>query len=282
MGEIAGGEFTGKGGLRISWREWVLDAPIRGVVVISHGAGEHSGRYAHVAERLNSAGFAVFALDHRGHGRSAGERMRFASVDPLAEDLRKMIAIAKERFPGLPAYLLAHSTGALIGLHYACDHQEELAGVILTGALASVDQAPPVRYAARAIAKVAPGRGLFTVDPETISRDPEVVRAYQEDPLNYTGSYPAETIVALERTGRTFPGRLPGLRLPLLVMHGEDDKLTPPAGSRLVDELASSEDKTLRVYEGLRHEILNEPERDEILSEIVAWLDERTPVAERT
>lgn len=274
--EIGGGRFEGEGGVEVRWREWLVDAPMRGVVVISHGAGEHSGRYAHVASRLNSAGYAVFALDHRGHGRSGGERMRFASVDPLAADLGTMIGIAKAAFPGLPVFLLAHSMGALVGLHYACDHQDELAGLILSGALASVDQAHHLRLAARLVAKVAPGRGIFKVDPETVSRDPEVVRDYEEDPLNFNGSYPAETIVALEKTGLTFPGRLPALTLPLLVLHGADDRLTPPTGSRLVDELASSEDKTLRLYDGLRHEILNEPERDEILSEIVGWLEART------
>lgn len=269
------GEFEGEGGVGISYRAWAPAGPARAPVVISHGGGEHSGRYAHVAARLNDAGHPVFALDHRGHGRSAGPRMRFASVAPLAADLRTMVAMATRAVPGTRPFLLAHSMGALVGLDYACDHQDELSGLVLSGALASVEQAPPVRLAARAVARIAPGRGIFKVDPETVSRDPAVVRAYDEDPLNFHGSFPAATVVALERTGLTFPDRLPALTLPLLILHGADDRLTPPAGSLLVDELATSPDKTLRLYEGLRHEILNEPERDRILDEIVAWIDAR-------
>jgi alpha-beta hydrolase superfamily lysophospholipase len=272
----AEGSFEGEGGVEISYRIWRGEGTPRAAVVISHGGGEHCGRYAHVARRLNDAGYPVFALDHRGHGRSGGGRMRFDSVDPLAADLRTMVGIAADAVSVRRPFLLAHSMGAAVGLHYACDHQDELSGLVLSGALAALDQKTPARIAARAIARVAPGRGIFTVDPQTVSRDPEVVRGYDEDPLNFHGAFPAASIVALERVGMTFPRRLPSLTLPLLILHGGDDKLTPPSGSRLVDELASSHDKTLRIYPGLRHEILNEPERDTIIDEIVAWLIERS------
>jgi acylglycerol lipase len=270
---VSDGSFDGEGGVEITYRAWMPDAEPHAAVVISHGGGEHSGRYAHVAAALNHAGYAVWALDHRGHGRSGGPRMRFDSVDPLAADLRQMISIAARQVPARKPFLLAHSMGSAIGLDYACDHQDELSGLILSGTLASVDQAPPIRLVVRAVASIAPGIGVFKVDPETVSRDPEVVRAYDSDPLNFHGSFPAATVAALQRVGEGFPKRLPSLSLPLLIMHGGDDRLTSPSGSRLVDELASSEDKTLRIYDGLRHEILNEPEQDEIIAEIVAWLD---------
>ena len=205
--------------------------------------------------------------------------MRFDSVDPLAADLRTMVAIAAREAPGRSRSCWPHSMGATVGLHYACDHQDELSGLILSGALASVEQAPPIRYIVRAVAKVAPGVGVFKVDPETVSRDPEVVRDYDADPLNFHGSFPAVTVAALQKVGEGFPERFPGLTLPLLILHGGDDRLTPPGGSRLVDELASSEDKRLHIYDGLRHEILNEPEQDQVLDEIVAWLAERSPPA---
>ncbi len=272
---MSDGNFTGEGGVEIVYRIWTPAGEPRAAVVICHGGGEHSGRYEHVARGLSEAGYAVWALDHRGHGRSGGERVRFGSMAPLAADLRHLVGIAAEAVPAPKPFVLAHSMGALIALDYVCDHQDELSGLILSGALASLDQARPVRLAARVIAKVAPGRGIFRVDPETVSRNPQVVADYDSDPLNFHGSYPAESIVALERTGLTFSDRLPGVRLPLLILHGADDKLTSPAGSRLVDELASSEDKTLVLYPGLRHEILNEPEGPEIIAEIVAWLDAR-------
>lgn len=275
---MSGGEhsFEGEGRVRIGYRAWPTAGSTRAAVVISHGGGEHSGRYGHVAGRLNAAGYEVYALDHRGHGTSDGERMRFGSVDPLAADLREMVRIAAEAVPARKPFLLAHSMGAAVGLHYACDHQDELSGMVLSGALASLDQKTPVRMAARAVARIAPARGIFKVDPETVSRDPEVITAYDSDPLNFHGSIPAETIVALERVGMSFPKRLPSLTLPLLILHGGSDKLTPPSGSRLVDELAGSHDKTLHIYPGLRHEILNEPERDAVIDEIVAWLIARS------
>ncbi len=266
------GSFDGAGGVAISYRSWPAQGQARGVVVISHGGGEHSGRYEHVAARLCAEGYAVYALDHRGHGRSGGPRMRFDSVDPLAADLRTMVAIAAQQAPDRKPFLLAHSMGATVGLHYACDHQDELSGLILSGALASVDQKPPIRLVVRAVAAIAPGVGVFKVDPETVSRDPDVVRAYDTDPLNFHGSFPATTVAALQRVGEGFPQRIPALSLPLLILHGGDDRLTPPSGSRLVDELAGSEDKTLHIFDGLRHEILNEPEQDQVLDEIAAWL----------
>ncbi len=272
----AAGSFQGEGDVEIRYRAWPASGVARAAVVISHGGGEHCGRYEHVAARLVAAGYPVWALDHRGHGLSGGERMRFSSVAPMAADLRTMVGIAAAEVPERRPFLLAHSMGAAIGLDYACDHQDELSGLVLSGALAALDQKTPVRLAARAMARVAPGRGIFRVDPETVSRDPAVVAGYDADPLNFHGSFPAESIVSLERVGMTFPKRLPSLTLPLLILHGADDKLTSPSGSRLVDELASSHDKTLRMYPGLRHEILNEPEREAILDEIVAWLIERS------
>ena len=269
------GRFDGAGGVEVVYRRWAANGEPRAAVVISHGAGEHSGRYEHVAARLSGEGYSVYALDHRGHGRSAGPRMRFDSLDPLAADLRTMVGIAAAETPGHKPFLLAHSMGSTVGLHYACDHQEELAGLICSGALASVDQKPHIRWTVRAMAKIAPGIGVFKVDPETVSRDPEVVRDYDSDPLNFHGSFPAERVNALQRVGEGFPERLPRLTLPLLIMHGGADELTPASGSRAVDELAGSEDKTLHIFDGLRHEILNEPEQDQVLDEIVAWLDAR-------
>jgi alpha-beta hydrolase superfamily lysophospholipase len=276
MSDGAAGSFQGEGGVEIKYRAWPCPRTPRAAVVISHGGGEHSGRYAHVAERLVSAGYPVWALDHRGHGLSEGERMRFSSVAPMAADLRTMIGIAAAEVTARKPFLLAHSMGATIGLDYACEHQDELSGLVLSGALATLDQKAPVRIAARAVARISPGRGIFKVDSETVSRDPAVIAGYDSDPLNFHGSFPAESIVALEKTGTTFPRRLPSLTLPLLILHGAEDKLTSPGGSRLVDELASSHDKTLHLYPGLRHEILNEPEQDAIIDEIVAWLIARS------
>jgi alpha-beta hydrolase superfamily lysophospholipase len=269
------GAFTGEDGVEISYRTWLPEAKPRAAVVISHGGGEHSGRYEHVAWALNEAGYGVWALDHRGHGRSGGERARFDSLEPLADDLGQMIEVAAaEVLTGRP-FVLAHSMGGAVALEYACERQQEIAGLVLSGPLVVLNTARPLRLAAAAISRVAPGLGLYRVDSEGVSRDPEVISGYDADPLNFHGSFPATSVAAMDRATRSFPGRLPSLRLPLLIMHGSDDWIASPQGSRLVDELASSDDKTLKLYEGLRHEILNEPEGPEIVAAITAWLDAR-------
>jgi acylglycerol lipase len=267
------GSFDGEGGVEIRYRRWLPEGSARAVVVISHGGGEHSGRYQHVAARLNRAGYAVYAPDHRGHGRSAGARMRFASVEPLAADLGRMVEVARSAHPGLPCFLLAHSMGATVGLAYLFAGQAEIAGAVLTGSLAQIDAGGVQRAVVRTLARVAPGVGVYRVDSAAVSRDPEVARAYDADQLNFHGKFTAATVVALDEAVGAFPERLPGLRVPLLVMHGGADRVTTPRGSELVDRLAGSDDKTLVILDGLYHEILNEPEQDEILDRIVGWLD---------
>jgi alpha-beta hydrolase superfamily lysophospholipase len=199
--------------------------------------------------------------------------MRFDSVEPLAADLGRMVALARADQPGLPCFLLAHSMGATVGLTHMFEGQAELAGAVLTGSLALVDAGGVRRAAVRTLARVAPGLGVYRVDPDAVSRDPEVVRAYDADPLNFHGQFSAATAVALDDAAAAFPERLPELRLPLLVMHGGADRVTTPRGSELVDRLAGSDDKTLVILDGLYHEILNEPEQDAILDRIVDWLD---------
>ena len=245
-------------------------------MVIAHGVSEHSDRYAHVGERLASAGYAVHALDHRGHGHSGGRR---AVIDRLAhalDDLDALIDAARSRHPGLPLFLLGHSMGGGVALAYAVRRQEKLAGLALSAPLAVLETASPVtRMVARILSAVAPGLGVYQVESSAISTDPEVVRAYDEDPRIHHEKLPARTVAELTGEIGTFPEAIPSLRLPLLVMHGSADRITPPDGSRLVHEWAGSDDKTLIFYEGLYHEILNEPERERVLSDLVRWLDAR-------
>ena len=246
-------------------------------MVIAHGASEHSGRYAHVGERLAGDGYAVYALDHRGHGRSQGRRAVLDRLDHAIADLRTFVELVSRREPQSGVFLLGHSMGGAIAIAYAVRHQETLAGLALSGPLAALEAASPItRGAARLLSAVAPGLGIYDVDSSAVSRDPAVVRAYDDDPLVHHGKLPARTVAELSAAVERFPDEARSLRLPLLVMHGGEDMLTPPDGSRMVHERAASEDKTLRVYDGLYHEILNEPEQDRVLDDLVAWLDART------
>ena len=274
------GELRGAGGLRLFTRAWPAAGEPRAVVVLAHGAGEHCGRYAHVAARLVGEGFALHALDHRGHGRSEGRRAYVDRVANAVADLDQLVVLARERHPGVPLFLLGHSMGGMLALAYTLRHEERLDGLLLSAPLAALEAASPVmRAAGRLLSAIAPTLGIFDVDPERVSRDPEVVRAYVEDPLVHHGKLPARSIGEFAAAVDRFPSQVPRLRLPLLVMHGTGDRIVPMAASLMVHGGAGSEDKQLELYEGLYHEILNEPEQQQVMDDIVAWIQARLPAA---
>lgn len=266
--------MEGVNGLRLYRQAWLPDADPRATVVLAHGAGEHSGRYAHVAKRLTDEGYALYTLDHRGHGKSDGRRADIDRIAKVVADLRSLISLARAEHPDRKLFLLGHSMGGCIALAYACDHQDEIDGLLLTDPAISLETASPItRLISKVLGEVVPGLGVFGVDPTTVSRDPDVVHNYETDPLVHHGKLPARTIGELTRAAESFPQRVPGLTLPLIVMHGTDDPIVPLASSELLYERVSSADKTIKLYEGLYHEILNEPEQGEVLDDIVAWLE---------
>jgi alpha-beta hydrolase superfamily lysophospholipase len=166
--------------------------------------------------------------------------------------------------------------GGAVALAYAVRHQDRLRGLVLSAPLAALEAASPVtRLAGRVLSAIAPKLGVLDIDASGVSRDPEVVRDYDADPLNYRGKLPARTIAELSRTIGDFPDQVGGLTLPLLTMHGTDDRLTPPEGSEMLIERAGSADKSIIRYDGLYHELLNEPERQQVLDDIVAWMEAR-------
>ncbi len=266
------GELTGVGGARLYRQAWVPDGEVRGVVVLAHGLSEHSGRYRHVAARLMGAGFAVEALDHRGHGRSEGPRA-FVEIDAVVTDLDSLVDAAAAANAGLPLFLLGHSMGGLVATEYAIRYQRKLSGLILSAPLAALEAASPLtRMVARVISGVAPKLGLVEVDAALVSRDPEVVHAYDADPLVYRRRLPARTVSQLASAVVSLPERAVVITLPVLIMYGSGDHLVPPAGSIMLDSVISSEDKTLKIYDGLFHEIFNEREQAQVLDDLCAWL----------
>lgn len=265
--------FSGVGGTTIEYDVYEPEGAPKGLILVAHGLGEHRGRYHHVAERLVALGLRVAVPDHRGHGKSGGPRCDTRDVSEFTADLETLRKATLVE--GAPTYLLGHSMGGLIALDYALDHQSDLAALMLSGPLVlpGEDQPPYLIAIAKVLGKVVPTLGTLALDPQSVSKDPQVVAAYEADPLNYHGKVRAGTGAALLNRLQTFPARLPSLRLPLLVMHGADDKLTNPEGSRLVDRLTGSTDKTLMIYPGLFHEIFNEPEQDQVLGDLTTWLD---------
>jgi alpha-beta hydrolase superfamily lysophospholipase len=270
------GHFEGVGGLRIFTQAWLPEGDPRVLVVLAHGGGEHSGRYEHVAQRFTGEGIAIYTLDHRGHGRSEGKRGMIDRIANAVTDIDHVVSTARDRHPGTPLFLLGHSVGGCLAISYGLSHQERLDGLVLSAPVAALEAASA---ATRAIGKllsvVAPGLGVFAVDASKVSRDPEEVRKYETDPLVLHGKLPARTVAELSAAVERFPEQVPAITLPLLVMHGTADVIVPPAASHMVHDRASSEDKQLELYEGLFHEILNEPERDRVMDDITSWIHAR-------
>lgn len=262
------------------YRCWASDSP-RAWALIVHGLGEHSGRYEHVAEALTARGVSVLAPDHPGHGRSPGHRChiaRFSDFFPALDALRDE---AERRNPGLPCFLVGHSMGGLIGAVYLLDRQARFAGAAFSGAAFEVPE-PPGAVALlinRLVAWLFPTAGVMQLDAGEVSRDAEVVRRYREDPLVHSGKVTARLVAELMAAIATLQARRGTLRLPVLVMHGEADVMTPAAGSRRFFEAIGSTEKTLRLYPGLYHEIFNEPEQAQVIGDLCDWLDARISAA---
>jgi acylglycerol lipase len=269
------GRFAGAGGLEIYWQAWLPEASPDAIVLISHGGAEHGGRYAWTASQLTARGYATYAIDHRGHGRSAGPRAYVDRIDNAVTDLHALAELTRERHPATEVFLLGHSMGGLIAISYALAHQDDLAGLVLSAPLAVLEANPATRLASRLLSAAAPRLPVYRIDGATVSRDPDVVRAYDDDPLNHRGMLPARTVGELAATTATFRDRLPELRLPVLTVYGTGDRLVDNAGSILVDEAGGSADSTLIAYDGLYHEVLNEPERERVIGDIGDWIDAR-------
>ncbi|MEE6179815.1 alpha/beta hydrolase [Mycobacterium sp. 050134] len=269
--------FDGVGGVRIVYDVWTPDTPARAVVVLSHGLGEYARRYDHVAQRFAEAGLVTYALDHRGHGRSGGKRVLVRDITEYTADFDTLVGIATREHPGLTCIVLGHSMGGGIVFAYGVERPDNYDMMVLSGpAVAAQDQISRVKaLAARVLGAVVPGLPVEELDVEAISRDPAVVAAYNEDPLVYHGKVPTGIGRALLQVGETMPHRAPALTAPLLVVHGSDDRLIPVAGSRRLVDCVGSTDVELKVYPGLYHEVFNEPERDQVLGDVVAWISQR-------
>lgn len=268
-------------GLAIYHQSWLPAEDPHAVILLVHGLGEHSGRYRHVAAALTGAGYAVHALDHRGHGQSGGKRVFARSYTELTDDLAAFRAHVEAQHPGVPLVVLGHSMGGNLAVGHVLDHQDGITGLALSGpALKVGDELTPTKIKIfTLVAKVAPGVRPEGLDADAISRDPEVVEAYRADPSVYTGKITAGLGAALIGAMGRFPARYEELRLPVLLMHGTDDRLADIEGSRQLERLAVNADVTAHYYDGLYHEVFNEPEQDQVIADLLEWL---SSVASRT
>jgi acylglycerol lipase len=256
------------------WQAWTVEAPA-GLVVLVHGLHEHGGRYRHVGQRLARSGYATFVVDHPGHGRSSGARGNIGSMAGTVDGVDQLARLAAERHPGTPLFVYGHSMGGLIALTYLTGAPDpRIRGAVISAPALDTGAATGAqRLVAPLLSRVLPNLGVLALDADAVSRDPEVVRAYRTDPLNHTGKVRARTGAEMMLATVAIPARLPRLTLPVLVLHGGADRLVPTAASEVVAARAGSADVTRRVYDGLYHEPHNEPEQEQVLDDVVAWLD---------
>ena len=261
-------------GLTLYRQWWIPEAEPTAVVMVFHGLGEHSGRYGHVAEALNAAGYAVHAVDHRGHGKSEGKPVFVKSYGEFMSDLVLFRDLVETAHPGLPLFVLGHSMGGNLAVGHTLAHQDGLAGLALSGpALKVGDDITPIQVKLIGVlGRIVPGFRPQALDASSISRDPAVVDAYRNDPLVYTGKMSAGIGWALIERMEQFPSQYGELRLPVLLQHGTADQLANVEGSRELERLATNATVTSHYYEGLYHEIYTEPEQQTVLADLVAWL----------
>ncbi|WP_421842862.1 alpha/beta hydrolase [Mycobacterium sp.] len=269
--------FDGIGGVRIVYDTWASDVPAQAVVILAHGLGEHARRYDHVAQRLSEAGLVMYALDHRGHGRSGGKRVRVRDIAEYTGDFDTLVGIATREHPGLKRIVLGHSMGGGIVFAYGVERPDNYDLMVLSAPAVTTQDlvSPVVAFVAKVLGVVAPGLPVQQLDTDAISRDPAVVETYNKDPLVYHGRVPTGIGRVLLQVGETMPRRAPALTAPLLVVHGSVDRLIPVDGSRRLIECVGSTDVELKVYPGLYHEVFNEPERNEVLADVVSWITKR-------
>ena len=266
-------------GLDIFIRSWRPGTPPRAVVGIVHGVKSHSGYYFWAAEQLVARGFAVYALDLHGRGQSDGERFFVEKIADYLDDVDTLLKVARSREPGLPVFLLGHSAGGVISSVYTLEHQAELAGFICESFAFRV-YAPDLALAiVKGLSHIAPHVHVLNLKSEDFSRDPRVVQAMNDDPLIEGEVQPANTVAELVRADERLEREFPSITLPVLIMHGTADKVTKPSGSQLFFDTAGSTDKTLKLYDGHAHDLLNDIDREKVMADIVEWINKRMPAA---
>jgi len=262
-------------GMRIHVRAFPAVGRPRAALVICHGVNSHGGQYLWAGAQFASAGFATFALDLRGRGRSEGARFHVDDIAEYVADVEAVVSLARSRYPGLPVFLLGHSAGGVVSCTYALDRQAEIAGLVCESFAFKVPAPDAVLAVVKGLSHVAPRLPVLKLKNADFSRDPIAVRILDEDPLTRGEVQPASTVAALVRANERLRREFPRIRLPLLILHGTADRATLTAGSRFFHETAGSGDKTLKLYDGHYHDLLNDVGKDAVLADIRGWLEAR-------
>ena len=266
-------KLPGTGGLGIVVRSWRPAGQARGVVAIVPGFNSHGGHYGWVAEQLVAAGYAVHAVDLRGRGKSDGERFYVQHFSEYLDDVDVMMKVARERDPGLPVVLLGHSAGGVVSCLYALAHQSELAGLVCESFAFQVPAPDFALAVLKGLSHIAPHAHVLRLKNEDFSRDPAVVAAMNADPLIAHETQPTQTVAEMVRADEHLKEAFPSFTLPLFIIHGTLDKATRPSGSQFFHDTAGSQDKTLKLYDGHYHDMLNDVGKETVMADITAWIN---------
>jgi acylglycerol lipase len=268
------GFFKGVRDANIYFQSWLPENEPNTVLLIVHGLAEHSGRYMNIVNHFVPLGYAVYGMDHLGHGKSDGKRVYVKRFEDYTNTLKIYFDRIRRLQPGKPIFLVGHSMGGLISAVYLLDHQTELTGTVLSGVAVRVPDniTPVIIIVGKMLSALIPRLGLIGLDAEGVCRDPAVVQAYVSDPLVFKGKttarLAAEMLKAMEYVG----AMATKITLPILIVQGSADKLVDPAGAQMLYDAVSSPDKEIRIYDGFYHEVFNEPEHDKVLQDVEIWL----------
>jgi acylglycerol lipase len=277
----AEGTFEGSGGIHLFEQSWRPKGAARGVLVIMHGLKDYSGHYAWVAEALVERGYAVYAFDLRGHGRSEGDRVWVNAFDEYLNDLDIFVRRVREKEPGKPLFIFGHSMGGAIVTLYTLTRKPQIAGLLLSGPALKPgsDVSGFLIGVTKFLGSVFPSLGVLNLDNKSFSRDPAVVAGMDTDPLIYNKAGPARTASELLKAMEQIQEHMEEMTVPFIAMHGTADKLTNPEGSKDLYAKAKSTDKTLKLYDGFYHDLLHEPEKQTVFNDLAGWLDAHTAAA---
>lgn len=262
-------------GAALRIHRWLPVSPPRAIILLAHGYAEHGGRYADVAQRLNVAGLGLYAIDHMGHGQSDGVPGYISHFQLYLDGMSALLACVQREWPNMPLLLLGHSMGGLIAARFMASHQRFFVAAALSGPAlqAGGGPRPLTKLLGRLLSRFAPHLGVMALDSDGVSRDPDLVARYRADPLVYRGKMSARLAAEMLREMSAAQREASAITLPLLIQHGSADRLTAPSGSQRFFGALGSADKQIKIYDGLYHEIYNEPERDEVIGDVITWFD---------
>jgi alpha-beta hydrolase superfamily lysophospholipase len=271
------GKFKSVREANIYYKGWLPDGEVKAGLFLVHGLGEHCCRYDNHVNYFVPKGYAIYGLDHLGHGKSDGQQEVIERFSDYTDTLTIYYKMVKGWQAGKPIFIMGHSMGGLIASYYLLDHQADFNGAILSAPAIKVSDniSTTTITMGKMLSVIAPKAGVLALDPTGISRDPEVVKAYVEDPLVFHGKTPARLAAEMLKAMQRVTAEVEKITLPIIVVQGSEDRLIDPEGAQMLYDKAGSKDKTLKIYQGAYHEVHNEPEREIMFKDVETWLASR-------